>query len=313
MSNGIFRPFAMAATGGASMTNPSTTPHSAGGLPRALYGYEVIDFLGEGAGSVMYAVSDPISSQLYALKHVVVRKEKDERFVEQLINEFEIASKVRHPLIRKCVDMKTTKTLLRKVTDAALVMEMFEGISCESRPPASIPATVDVFRKTAEALGALHQQGFVHCDLKPNNILVSTDGHVKLIDLGQACPSGSVKKRIQGTPDFISPEQVRCEPVTAQTDVYNLGATFYWILSGQKLPTLFTLKRSENSFLVADAINPPKHFNPKVPEGLSNLVMECVRVTPSRRPQDMAEICRRLDIVQHSMAKSTSSRSAASV
>jgi serine/threonine-protein kinase len=128
---------------------------------------------------------------------------------------------------------------------------------------------------------------------------------VKIIDLGQACAIGSVKKRIQGTPDFISPEQVRCEPVTVQTDVYNLGATFYWMLSGKKLPTLFTLKKSENSFLMGDAIPAPHELNPKVPVALSNLVMECCRVTPSKRPADMAEVGRRLEIIKLGLAGKT--------
>jgi serine/threonine-protein kinase len=274
-------------------------------LPRSLYGYEVIDFLGEGAGSVIYAASDPITRQLYAIKHVAVKVEKDQRFVEQLINEYEVGMKVQHPALRRCVDLKVTKTLLRKVTDAALIMEMVEGTSCEVRPPTEMTALIDVFHQTATALGAMHDQNFVHCDLKPNNILVGADNRVKLIDLGQACPVGSVKKRIQGTPDFISPEQVRCEPVTVQTDVYNLGATFYWLLSGAKLPTLFTLKKSRNSFLVADAIKQPHELNAKVPENLSNLVMDCCRITPAKRPASMPDVCRRLEIIRQTIPGAT--------
>ncbi|HEX4053531.1 MAG TPA: serine/threonine-protein kinase [Tepidisphaeraceae bacterium] len=270
-------------------------------IPRSLYGYEVVDFLGEGAGSMIYAASHPVTHQIYALKHVAVKVEKDQRFVEQLINEYEIGEKVTHPLLRRCVELKVTKPLLRKITDAVLVMELVEGTSCETRPPTKMPLLVDIFHQTATALGALHQQNFIHCDLKPNNILVTAKGQVKIIDFGQACPSGSVKKRIQGTPDFISPEQVRCEPVTVQTDVYNLGATFYWLLSGSKLPTLFTLKKSKNSFLVADAIPQPHELNPKVPENLSNLVMECVRITQSKRPASMTDLCRRLEIIRHTL------------
>ena len=114
-----------------------------------------------------------------------------------------------------------------------------------------------------------------------------------------------MKKRIQGTPDFIAPEQVRCEPVTIQTDVYNLGATFYWLLSGAKLPTLFTLKKKKNSFLVADAIKQPHELNPKVPENLSNLVMDCCRTTPAKRPANMPDICRRLEIIQQTIPGAT--------
>lgn len=274
---------------------------AAGETPRSLYGYEIIDFLGEGAGSMIYAASDPITHQLYAIKHVAVKVEKDQRFVEQLLNEHEVAQKVQHPALRRCIDLKVTKPLLRKVTDAALIMEMVEGTSCELRPPTDMGVLTDVFHQTATALAAMHDQNYVHCDLKPNNILLTAGNKVKIIDLGQACPIGSVKKRIQGTPDFIAPEQVKCEPVTVQTDVYNLGATFYWLLSGAKLPTLFTLKKSRNSFLVADAIKQPHEYNSKVPENLSNLVMECCRITPARRPASMQDICRSLEIIRETI------------
>jgi serine/threonine protein kinase len=278
---------------------------SSSNTPRSLFGYEVIGFLGEGAGSSIYAVSDPRTSQLYALKHVVVQKDKDVRFVDQLAVEFEVGSKVMHPLVRRAIDLKVTKTLLRKVTEAALILEMVEGVSCESHAPESLETTIDVLYQTAQALQALHQHGFVHCDLKPNNILVDSDNKVKVIDLGQACAVGTIKKRIQGTPDFISPEQVRREPVTFQTDVYNLGATFYNLLSGKKLPTLFTLKKSQNSFLVADAIPTPRELNPRVPENLSNLIMDCCHTNPARRPSDMGVLCTRLEAIQYSMSSAS--------
>jgi eukaryotic-like serine/threonine-protein kinase len=279
----------------------ATTPISRGAMPKTVHGYEVIGLLGEGAGSIIYAVSEPATSQLYALKYVAVKNEKDHRFVEQLEAEYQIGSKVQHPLLRRSIDLKVNRTLLRKATDAALIMEMVEGVSCEATPPATIPAAVDVFLQTAQALQALHNLGFVHCDLKPNNILVDAEGRVKVIDLGQACPVGSVKKRIQGTPDFISPEQCRCEPVTFQTDVYNLGATMYFLLGGKKLPTLFTIKKSENSFLVSDTVPPPCELNAKVPQNLSGLVMECVHTSPARRPADMAELCQRLETIQYAL------------
>jgi serine/threonine protein kinase len=63
---------------------------------------------------------------------------------------------------------------------------------------------------------------------------------VKVIDLGQACAIGTAKSRIQGTPDYIAPEQVKCAAVTPQTDIYNLGATLYWALTGTHIPTLYT-------------------------------------------------------------------------
>jgi eukaryotic-like serine/threonine-protein kinase len=121
---------------------------------------------------------------------------------------------------------------------------------------------------------------------------------VKVIDLGQAARAGTVKKRVQGTPDYISPEQVKLQPVTTRTDVYNFGATLYWALTGRNLPTLFTLEKGENSFLVDDQMASPRDLNPQVPETLSNLVMECVKVNVAKRPE-MSDVIRRLEIIEH--------------
>jgi serine/threonine-protein kinase len=278
-------------------------------LPKSLFGYEVLDHIGEGAGSQIYVVSDPNTRQLYALKHVVRHTEKDERFVEQLLAEYEVGRSVVHPGLRRSIDAKVNKTMLRKITDAALIMELFDGGSIEHNRPTRIADALDCFIQTAKALDALHKAGYVHCDLKPNNILVNAHGEVKVIDLGQACKMNTVKSRIQGTPDFIAPEQVKCEAVTPKTDVYNLGATMYWVLCGKHIPTLYTIKRSENSFLVDAAMETPKDLNPKCPETLSNLVMECVKVTAAKRP-DMADLIRRMEVIQYAMQRGSAAPAA---
>ncbi|HWP40802.1 MAG TPA: protein kinase, partial [Tepidisphaeraceae bacterium] len=147
-----------------------------GTMPQSLFGYELIDTVGEGAGSVIYVVSHPQTRQLYALKHVIRKTEKHARFIEQLENEFEVGRKCSHPNLRRVIDYQTKKTLLGKVTEAALVMELFDGEPLEFNLPRTTAGLVEVFIKTAEALDALHRLGYIHCDLKPNNILVSADG-----------------------------------------------------------------------------------------------------------------------------------------
>ena len=98
-------------------------------------------------------------------------------------------------------------------------------------------------------------------DLKPNNTLRAADGTTKVIDLGQACKIGTKKERIQGTPDFISPEQVKCEPVGRYDRCVQLWPRFLLVpRAAKKLPTLFTLNRGENSFLA-------RHRNPQPPPG----------------------------------------------
>lgn len=271
--------------------------------PAELFGYEILETLGQGAGSTIYAASHPQTRQLCALKHVVARNEKELRFVEQLKSEYEVGSKVAHPGLRKSIDLKVKSSWLSKSAEALLVLELFDGVPLDRELPPTLAEQVDCFVQTAHALHALHAHGFVHCDLKPANILVGAAGATKVIDLGQACAIGAKKPRIQGTPDFIAPEQVKCEPCTVRTDVYNFGATLYWCLAGEKLPTLFTAGKGENSFLVNDRIRTPHEIRATVPENLSNLVMDCVRIKAERRPADMAEVARRLEVIQFAMTR----------
>jgi serine/threonine-protein kinase len=272
-------------------------------LPRKLFGYDVVDFLGEGAGSRIYAVNDPVRNKLLALKHVVRNQDKDIRFIEQLEAEFAVSSKFSHSGLRKTYDLKIEKSLLRRVTEAALVMELFDGTPMDVRPPTSLVEALSIFIETAKAMHALHQMGYVHCDLKPNNILLGDHHLVKVIDFGQACKVGTIKERIQGTPDYISPEQVKCDPVSPRTDVFNFGATMYWALTGRRIPTLFTLNRGENSFLVDQTIQTPHDVNPRIPEQISNLVMDCCRTRPEKRPSDMDELARRLEVMRHAVLR----------
>jgi eukaryotic-like serine/threonine-protein kinase len=285
------------------MTSATILPGSE--LPGKVFDYEVIDYLGNGAASAIYVVVHPHSGQLYALKHIRRRGDKDQRFFDQLHNEFELCRRFTHPTLRRAIELRDNRTLLRKPTEAALVLELFDGATIEVRPPADTLALLDCFIHVASGLASLNAMGLVHCDLKPNNILIGADGAVKIIDFGQTCRSGTIKARIQGTADFIAPEQVKRQPVTARTDVFNLGATLYWALAGRPIPTLFTLKHNDNSFLLDDRIAAPHEINPLIPEPLSNLVMECVRSNPDKRPASMKELRRRLELVHHAVRRQT--------
>jgi serine/threonine-protein kinase len=253
-------------------------------MSATLLGYEIVGELGKGAGSTIYAASHPETRQLCALKHVVVESEKDVRFIEQLRSEFEVGRKVQHSGLRKSFDLKIKSNWLGKPTEAALLMELVDGVPLEEECPPSMIGMIDCFIQVANALHSLHVMGYVHCDLKPANILLSAEGVTKVIDLGQACPVGTQKQRIQGTPDFIAPEQVKREPVTPRTDVFNLGATLYACLTGQKLPTLFTAGKGENSFVVTDRIRTPHEWRPEVPENQSNQAMECEKIKAEKSP-----------------------------
>jgi serine/threonine protein kinase len=163
---------------------------------------------------------------------------------------------------------------------------------------------VDTFIPAAHALKSMHDMGYVHCDIKPNNILRDGQGTVKVIDFGQSAKIGTIKERIQGTPDYISPEQVERRPITVQTDIYNFGATVYWALTGKTIPTQYTVSRKgEHSFLLDTLIASPQQLNPKTPVALSNLVMECVSTNPRKRPPDMEQVIMRLELAKHVILK----------
>jgi len=255
--------------------------------PKSIFGYDVVSRLGEGAGSTIYAVCHPETAQLYALKHVVRTSGKDLRYLEQLQNEFEVSKFFRNAGLRKCVDLKINKKLLGRPTEAALVMELVDGTPLDQQPLLRFPKLLDVFMQTARAISSLHRLRYIHCDLKPSNILVCPDGQVKLIDFGQACRSGTVKERVQGTADFIAPEQVRCKAVDATTDVFCFGASLYWALTGHCIPTLFTTSKDGWRDLKEQSYPTPFELNPQVPEPLSKLAMWCCKLSRGSRPADM--------------------------
>jgi serine/threonine protein kinase len=273
-------------------------------MAQKLLQYEVIDRLGEGARSTIYAVYDPLNRHIYALKHVVRKEDKDQRFIDQVKAEFEVTKLFNHPNLRRTFELKFIKGLLGREKEAFLIMEMVDGKALDQHLPPSMLDILETFIKAAEGLKAMHQLGYVHCDIKPNNILRNDAGDVKVIDFGQSVRAGTTKERIQGTPDYIAPEQVARKPVTPQTDVFNLGATIYWALAGRTIPTLYTVgKAGENSFLLDTRIDTPQQLNPKVPTALSNLVMECIATSPSKRPASMEQVVQRLELAKHVLRK----------
>ncbi len=269
-----------------------------------LAGYNVLAEIGRGAASIIYLVQDSKNKQIYALKHVEKHEPKDQRFLDQAIKEYEIGSKVKHPAVRSIEKLIKTRERLVSLKEVFLLMEYVDGVSVEKTPPTDMADSLVIFKETAAGLAAMHEAGFVHADMKPNNIVINEHHHVKVIDLGQACKSGTVKERIQGTPDYIAPEQVALQEITPQTDIYNLGATMYWVLTKTHIPTAMS---SESDSLMSgidkglvERASAPSKLNPAIPEKLDELILECVEPDPDDRPVTMAEVRDRLDLI-HAM------------
>jgi serine/threonine protein kinase len=261
-------------------------------------GFTIIKRIGNGARSTIYLATDEEDGTVVALKRLIFEKPEDHRVFEQTENEYKVAQRIDHPYVRKCYKLQKIRSMFR-LREMLLSMEHFEGKSLEEGTTLSLGDVLLVFRMVATGLNALHQQGFVHCDIKPNNILINKSGIIKIIDLGQSCPIGTIKSRIQGTPDYIAPEQVRRKTLGPKTDIFNLGATMYWALTGKNVPTLIPKKnglRLERGKCFA-----PHELKSQLPLGVSKLVMDCIKEDPAERPGNMIEVISRLDLMIHSI------------
>jgi len=269
-------------------------------------GYNVIRKLGDGARSQVFQVVRVSTGEVFALKRVTRESHEDTRFLDQAINGHEIAHQLSHPYLRRSVELRRIRRLL-KLIEVQVIMEFVDGRGLSQRRPERLDKTIDVFLKVAEGLNHMHEHGLLHTDIKPNNILLTNDGSVKIIDFGQSCRIGFRKPRIQGTPDYIAPEQVERRSLTRRTDVFNLGATLYWALTGQAYPTVIGKGGQRQDARRQDLVPTPRALRDDVPAGLSRFVMECCLHDPLQRPKDMKEVLARIKTIQHVLKREDSS------
>jgi serine/threonine-protein kinase len=193
-------------------------------------------------------------------------------------------------------------------------MELVQGERLDNlyqdQRPERLEPVLDVFMHVAEGLHAMHRRGYLHADIKPNNIILTESGGLKIIDFGQSCPLGHKKQRIQGTPDFIAPEQVALAPLDQRTDVFNLGATMYWVLTGKAFSTILPNAPAGSKKIELDARRgnePPHETNPRVPLPFSRLIVECCASRREQRPRDMAKVRSRLETIRELLNRKSAS------
>ena len=276
------------------------------GSPKTLVlpGYQVMQYLGSGAKSTIWSIRELRTGTLCVLKRVVRQHPSDDRFLAQAENEHAVASQLNHPSIRKCRQIIRCRRWLR-VREIRLILEYCPGLSVQQERPVDLPKVLDIFIHVADALNYMHRSGFLHTDMKPNNIIVAPDGLVKVIDLGHSCQVGAVKDRIQGTPDFIAPEQVHRRPLDARTDVFNFGASLYWTLTGQAINTVIP-KRSDSILLKSELdLKPVTELNPQAPPALASLVADCVAFNPAQRPVSMQPVQTKLEMIRKQIRRKT--------
>jgi serine/threonine protein kinase len=161
-----------------------------------------------------------------------------------------------------------------------------------------MPHLVQIFKCVADGLVHMHRRQVCHGDLKPNNILLSRAGDVKVIDYGLARIRGEAVDRVQGTPEYMAPEQTKHSLINERTDIYNFGATMYRLVTWRLPPSTVS---EEDGGLPIDAkmwkrmFKPVEELVPATPPALVELIHRCLSFEAPKRPERMSEVQGALD------------------
>lgn len=255
--------------------------------------YEIIRELGRGATSVVYQAYDPFQDREVALKavfpDVLGDQEHGRRYRKLFVTEASLAGKLSHPHIVAIYDAVATDEA------SYIVMEYVDGTTLEqyARVDHLLPITrvLEMIYKCARALDYAAREGVIHRDIKPANILLAGESDIKVSDFGAALNAASDSTQITGvgSPAYMSPEQVREQPLTYQTDIFSLGVVFYQLLTG-RLPFLGT----NNYSIIYQIINvdpaPPSRFRSEVSPGVDAIVLRMLQKNTADRYQTWGDL-----------------------
>ncbi len=264
--------------------------------------YRIVTRVGAGAMGAVYQAEHVDLEKRVALKTLLANSARDSEVVERFRQEARAASKIGNPFICDVTDFG-------ELPDGQVfyVMEYIDGPSLRRvlevdkhlTPERAIP----ILRQVCKALGAAHDKGIIHLDVKPDNIMLTTSGRrggmVKVVDFGIAGlisaepqpESSSGEDRVVGTPDYLSPERIRRKGYDNRSDIYSLGAMAYEMLTGscpfwhEDLMTTITKH-------ITDKPQPPRQRAPEldIPEKLETVVLQMLEKNPAERPQNMAVV-----------------------
>lgn len=277
----------------------------AGLLPIDIPNYRILEKVGVGAESSIYRARCMRSGKDYAVKYVKVTKPEDTSYVDLLKTEHAIGTAVDHPVIRGVYELRLLRQRLR-LRGAILFMEFVEGMPMSDKEfQKPLVELLGLFSQVALGLHAMHYSGYVHADLKPNNILVTPDEQVKLIDFGQSSKMREAKPRVQGTIDYIAPEQVSRGVLDERTDVFGLGAALHRVLTGKPVATGMNQTVSVYSQgLVGKRVSQVREPTMSaLPPTLVRLIDDCCKTDPADRISDMSALMERIKLAQAILTK----------
>ncbi|HET7041966.1 MAG TPA: protein kinase, partial [Gemmatimonadales bacterium] len=268
-------------------------------LPGATFGdrYTIVRVVGRGGMGTVYKAHDKELAEDIAIKLLRVDAlRSDPTMVERFKSEIRLARRISHTTVVRTHDFGEAEGAYY------VTMEYVEGITLRDlidlRGTLSAAATLGIARQLAQALAVAHEQGVIHRDIKPQNLLLDAAGVLKVMDFGIATLAGATSTITQagmvvGTPAYMAPEQLLAETVDARSDLYAVGVVLYECLTGE-LPHMAL----NNVSLIAKVLNnvpmPPGERNPEVPPLLSSLVMRLLHKEAGARPQSAEELGRLL-------------------
>src|ERR671921_710594 len=254
--------------------------------------YDVVRPLGSGGMGEVYLARDRVLGRDVALKVLRGQYAGDEEFAERFKREAMSAASLSHPNIVQIYDRGETEE-----GASYIAMEYVPGGTLKERiskeGPLEATDAASSGAQVAEALGAAHDRGMVHRDIKPQNVLLAARGGAKVADFGiaRAGSSATISRTgsVIGTAGYMSPEQALGNPATPKSDLYSLGVVLYEALTGE-LPYTADNPIAVSMKHVNEPLRPPIEIDPSIPEGMNALVTKLLAKDPEDRYADADEL-----------------------
>ena len=251
--------------------------------------YEILDQIGSGGMSEVYRAKCHKLNRLVAIKVLKEEFSTDAVFVKKFKLEAQAAAGLSHPNIVSVYDVVDEGSI------HYIVMELIEGITLKSyitkKGRLGSKEAIGIAIQVAQGIAAAHDQHIVHRDIKPQNMIISRDGKVKVADFGiaRAVSNQTIGATAIGSVHYISPEQARGGFSDSRTDIYSLGITMFEMVTGT-VPF-----DGDNTVSIAlahleQAVPPPSSLNPEVPVSLDRIIIKCTQKKPEKRYRDVYEL-----------------------